>query len=412
MNNKIRLSFIRIPANRLLFAFLALFMAGLSLSGIASQKTLAANLTGKKIQMSNSAASATSVSYNVEFKNITAGNGSLIIEFCSNSPLIGISCTAPSGLNVQTSGALVTGSSGTVTSAGWTYDTTTSPANNVMKLKKNTGSDMAANTTQNFTISGITNYSSTGTFYARIYTYNGTAYGGYTGPLTANLGSVVDSGALALSTVASITISATIQEQLTFCVGTTIASPYTSCPTGGAPSLTLGTGTPKVIGTSGPYTDSSTNVYSYIETNASGGAIINLKAIGSNTACTGLYNPANSNSCDIKGVQDNGGGAANALTSSLSTQYGTFGVLINPVVQSGTNAVGTVALAGTYSNTNYWMGTNVGTSSQAFGDTVLNTSGAAAYQKTSQYTFAAVAGAATPAGVYSNIFGLIATGTY
>jgi len=360
-------------------ALLPIFFSGRASAGAISSKS---------ITMSSSKVSDTGVTYTIAFTPASS-YGAIAIDFCT-TPIAGTTCTVATGLSV-------TGGSGT--SAGWTI----SYANqySITATRASTTSGAFA-----LTVAGVTNPSSNGTFYARILTWNGTATTGwsYSGSPTEG-SSYTDSGAVGLSTTQTITINAIVQEYLAFCVDGTTTSAAGTCTNTSVPTISLGTGSPSVLSTSAV---STASVYSHLDTNAVGGTAIRLK---SNTAgCAGLlYNSV----CNIKGVGDISG-AANPGT--LSTAPGTIptgalGLLVSNLTAYATYSTNSLTAQAPYSTaSNYGMGTGV---SSGNGDLVTQTTTAAPiYGANTQYTFGAVAAASTPAGLYSNTFTLIATGTF
>ena len=388
MNTNIAINF-----RLVVYLFVGLVLALSIFQNLFFRSVSAASLTSKSIQMSTATPSATSVKYKVTFTNPTGSANSLVIDFCSGSPIVGATCTTPTGMGAGSSITYVSGQAG-----GTNWGTPVFSAGQV-KIPNNTGTAMSAGGTQVFEVNGITNPSTTGVFYARIYTFSNNTYGTYSS--AASPGNYLDSGGLALSTNAVITITATVQEVLVFCVDGATTSAAVTCPTPTSPNLTLGSGTPAVIGVSGPFTGS---IFSHLQTNASSGVSINLKTTGANATCAGLYNSANTASCAIPGV----GATANALTTSpTAPSTGSFGVKAVQLTD-GTGATGTLTSTSPYDTANYAMKTAVyGT----YGDT-LASSTSAAYYKNTQYTFAAVSAAGVPAGTYTNTFDLIATGNF
>jgi hypothetical protein len=227
-------------------------------------------VTSRSIELSNSTVSATGVSYLVSFDPVTTGTTiqGVVVDFCSNSPIIGDTCTAPSGFSVGTptiSGFSIPGESG----GTWTA----ASANSGRTLTVTNGSvtGTPSGSAVSFTLSTVTNPSAVNTtFYARILTYATT--GGvttYTGDSTGQTTTgVVDAGGIAMSTAAQVVVTAKVQEQITFCVYT-----LSACGSGGT-SVTLGD-SHGVLSSAGPFVDKHTQYD--ISTNASSGAIIRLK---------------------------------------------------------------------------------------------------------------------------------------
>jgi hypothetical protein len=235
----------------------------------------------RSITLSTSAASATDVEYAVAFTTADGGTAlqGIVLEFCSNSPIIGDSCTAPAGFDINEAGLAL---SDTIAGGAFSIDASTDA--NTLILTRTDATSIAASTALTLTLGGaggtdgVTNPSTTNaTFYARILTYqdddddgdgcsiaddNATCYASAT-PRT-----FIDAGGVALSTAAQIVVTAKVAERLTFCVYTNA-----NCGAGGT-GVTLGD-TNGILDPSGPFVDKTTKFD--ISTNASGNAVVVLK---------------------------------------------------------------------------------------------------------------------------------------
>ncbi|MEO8105498.1 MAG: hypothetical protein ABI602_04145 [Candidatus Saccharibacteria bacterium] len=382
----------------------------------------AAQLAARSITLSDSGVSGgtitsgvgsgLAVSYKVGFTTSVAAQ-SLVIDFCQNDPIISDTCnnTTPQALGMNAAAATLVGISGNITSPGWTV----TASQYQIKLAKGAGS-AASIGAQVFALTGITNPTHLGTFYARIYTYNDTTWGGTTTPYSnaTTLGDYKDYGGVALSTNQIITITARVQETLAFCVSG--ANPTTwntnndcSDPvaTAAAPALILGHGSPTaILDTSA--TDSGT-VYSQISTNATTGAVISMR--NSNTTCGGL-SANGGTTCDIPASATGANTPAAIIPGTAAFgMYCTNGV---PDV----NGIGTVTADLNYNDgtaTHYGMDTetvsDAGSVTGTYGDSVA-ASTAPVYRIDNSYTFAATASLTTPAGIYTANLDLVATGTF
>ncbi len=357
----------------------------LSLVGVFSEAlghASANQITTRSITMSNSSITGTNVEYKAGFVVTTTGNiGGVVIDFCSNDPIIGDTCTAPTGFNTNKATTTVSGQTG----AGLgtlAVDTTNSTANKL--ILTTTAASVSATTAVTISIgdgttNGFTNpTSAAGSFYARIYTYATTAAA--QGHNTNSPSGYVDYGGIALSTAAVINITAKVQETLSFCVY------KTTC--GDDPSFTIGhtVGTATVIDSS--VIDTSDTNFS-IATNANGGAAIRMKG---DTLKSGA------NDIDAAGVSN---------TFVAGTEN--FGVRVSA---TGTNITATSpynGAAGVYSLVVTGGGTNDITST--FGGQVAALS-APVNSSVSTIRFAATASNTTPAGTYTAAEQLIATGTF
>jgi hypothetical protein len=238
-------------------------------------------LQDRFIRMSSSAASATNVTYKVSFEVATTQSiQGIVVDFCASSPIIGDACTGPTGFDTEYGSGL----SFTNVSNANTFSLNAASSANKVVL---TGAGQALNATDvvEFDLVGITNPSTTNqTFYARIITFTtSTGATSYDSSTTGanNPGSeppVVDAGGIALSTANTITITAKVQERLTFCVYT-----LGDCGSGGS-SIVLGD-TNGVLDSSDVFVDKNTQFN--VSTNAASGVVIRVKGptltSGSNT---------------------------------------------------------------------------------------------------------------------------------
>jgi hypothetical protein len=341
-------------------------------------------VTTRSVQLSDGSPSATSVTYQIKFTTASAGVlQSVAIDFCDESPIIGSStCSKPSGMTVGSSSLSTTN---LPTGQGSWSASVINSAHTL--LISNTANTTSVGASANITIStaGFVNPSTANhTFYARILTYT-TNNTGYT---SGSVGTPVDQGGVAMSTSDTIGVSATVQEQLTFCVSAS-SSIGTGCSTNvTTPSVTLGSGTPPILGTS----VSSSNVYFQVTTNAQGTTNVNLKGTSGNLV-------SGTNNIPAKGA------TSGTLTSGTNGQ---FGARIGTITGTGTF---TASSPYDGAASNYAMETGGSGVDSTYGDTVASGTGVLA-DKLAPLEFAAVAGSATPAGVYTAQFSLIATSSY
>lgn len=424
-------------------------------SGSAS----ALQLQSRSIEMSDSAASGgtitsgvgsgANVTYNVTFTtSATESAASMIIDFCQANPIINDTCGSLTGFNASGATLNATATSGTVqtTTDNWAV---TATADQIKLADDNTTGpvvttsphDMQTSTTESFSLSGITNPSAANcsptdgncTFYARIYTYNDNGYGTsgtvYTAPTS--VGSYVDYGGFALSTTNPITIQATVQEQLTFCLSGTTAtswSPAGSTSVDGCtattgityPALTLGHGSPTLILDSTAVDNGY--VWSDLSTNATHGAVINMR--NSNLTCTGAggaggLSADNGSTCAIPPMNNPVSGTPVAITAGTAD----FGMTCMPFTVAGAGTNGTVnCTADYYAATHgpgaatpyYGMDTSNGSDGSVvgpYGSEIATTTGPT-YNAYNEYDFGATASLTTPAGIYAANLSVIATGTF
>ena len=375
-----------------IFAAAALVFAT-ALPGIVA----AAQLTTRSIALSSTSASATGVTYNVEFTPV-ANARAFVIDFCENTPLYGEACTAPAGLDVVG-----------VTSASVGFTNVEALGGSDANTLRVVG-DMTATTPVAVAIAGIDNPTAAGTIYARIVTFSGadaaegeTNAEAYTST-GANTNSV-DIGSVALSITPTVGVSAAVLETMTFCVSR--QAPTQNCTGVTAPTLELGEDVGDGVIALQASTLSTGNLYAQISTNADDGAVVRLKSNAAN--CGGLLRAGAPSACDI----------APALTGgTIAGGDAKFGVLAaaaaDPVDATSPSGTFQVATGATYNNTTYefnYVDSNSGVTS-AYGDPFLDTDGDPVNNRNMLLTFGASISNSTPAGRYSADLSMIATGTF
>jgi hypothetical protein len=198
----------------------AVFMAAIVLISIAERHAGALELTNRFVEIS-SALPSQSAAHNYQFfVPSTTTLGSIVFEYCSNSPLFNLSCIAPAGLDV--SNASLLNQSG---NTGFGVDSADTTANRlvVSRLPLN-----GAAITSSYLFANITNPSSSGTTtFVRISTH---ASNDGSGPVT-------DSGAVAFVTQTVFSIGAAVPPFLQLCVGVTVSL---NCSAASGDSINLG----------------------------------------------------------------------------------------------------------------------------------------------------------------------------
>ncbi|MGB4761898.1 MAG: hypothetical protein WBP12_00910 [Candidatus Saccharimonas sp.] len=351
---------------------------------LVTQVASAAQLTDRSVQLSSSSRLATAVSYQFTFtaEGATTDAG-VLVEFCTNTPLIGEACTAPDGTFSVASGNVTGGTK----EGTWT-------ANKAIIEKSIAAS---ANT---FTITGVANPATAGTVYARVITYASVAALGSN--TTASPGTFIDNGSVGFFITDTIGVTGDVLESLTFCVsGAVIADACVTPPTSTAIVLGEEVGVSTGIFALTPDAISQGSVYTHLTTNASGGAIVRLKT---GNACGGLVR-AGESTCEIAAS-----GADTDWGETNGEGEAKFGVKVNDGVSDLGGATGALVVAGDYNNVGFNMN-NAGVIS-TYGDPILTTSGAPATGQNAQLTFGASIAPNTPAGRYSAALSLIATGTF
>ncbi len=421
---------------RIAYAMMAALFLAVGLPLARPESVSASQLTNRSIQLSDSAnsgtsvssgvGSGTSVSYQVSFTP-TSQASSMVIDFCAEDPIINDTCTTPTGMTAAAS--TVSSVTGTIGGTGWTLTATAGRA----KLADDgvSAHDMQAATAQVFDLNGITNPSTVGTFYARITTYTNTTWGTYSN--ATSTGNFVDYGGIALSTTSVITVTARVQEQLTFCVTKSDPTNWTtthdcSDPVVGSapnlPAVTLGHGSPTAVLDSNAVDHAS--IYSQLSTNATNGAVINLHS--SNTACGGLSADGGA-TCAIPAINSGSGAGASALSAGTAG----FGIFVSNSTPDPAGGTGTITPKAAYHNASHttipsdvWYGMDTTTASGAsgsppatyngnvtttFGSTLASAS-APVYRVENTYDFGATAALTTPAGIYTANLSMIATGSF
>jgi hypothetical protein len=195
------------------------------------------------------------------------------------------SCTAPAGLSFSSAAGGTLG--GTWSQSGTPFTVDGTGANNctasasILCAKRTAAGNESGSSVRTVAFTTITNPNGTScatnncTFFVRITTYSDNTWT-----------TAVDSGSVASSTSQTLTVSATVQENLTFCVGATAIDDATSavplCSSVSGTSLNLGalnSTSVSVSPVSSTYTGDANNGIVEIGTNASTGATIAYHSI-------------------------------------------------------------------------------------------------------------------------------------
>ena len=204
------------PKLTLLLAMLAVvFSISMPPSAYADQ------VTGRRINMSSYDASAVGVTHTFTCNINTASSiGSLVFEYCTNSPLLELSCTLPTGLDV--SGTAVSSQSG---ETGFSVHPDTGLTTNKIILTRAPAVVTPQQVT--YSLNNINNPSISGTYFVRISTY----------ATTDGSGAYTDRGGVAFHTSIDYSVQLYVPPWLEFCVGITITG---NCTTASGNSLDLG----------------------------------------------------------------------------------------------------------------------------------------------------------------------------
>lgn len=331
----------------------------------------------------------------------------VIVDFCggngADSPFIGDSnCTIPTSMTVPNSGS-ATGVSGL--NAG-TWSVANGTAAHILKLTNASATtNVGSNVTVTFTVSGFVNPSSTGIFYARIATFQTVAAANaYT---SSTPGSYTDYGGIALTTTTAVVVTAKVQETLTFCLSKAV--PTAGCAGADNPAVNLG----DRVGTTDNYilTNSNTvytgTVNSQLTTNALNGAVVRLKTTNT-TACAGLSANNGTDTCS----QFPAKGAAAAFNISGSGSAG-FGMCVVPAAGVTVASPFSGANCAAKGDTTEWGLNNTAATTAApnYGDTLYNTA-APTKNANVAINYGVMSVDTTPAGIYTTVQSMIATGTF
>lgn len=382
------------------------------LGNVANALPTGSQVTDRSIQISSSVLGATSTTYNISFKLASAHSSptlkGIIVQICdgSDTPIIGdTNCDKPAGFDWGAATPTVTLTSGI--SGGTWVSGATAADDQTLKLSDATGANLAAGATVNFQVTSVTNPTDThnvtggsnaGTFYARIITYTAIA-GDFTNYTSANPGSTtaLDYGGVALSLANALTVTAKVQESLTFCVYINGAS----CAAGSGTGVILGDSNGVLADPATTYTSTATSTDPKlgISSNAQGGVAVKMK--GQNLCRKTL--PADCEDAD--GLNIIAPQTGTCVADSVSTSVEQFGVKVT-TPGAGVTADADYNCAG---NTQHAFNTTNTTS--LYGDALLATA-APSVEVTSQLQFAAKSASTSEAGIYTTNISFIATGTY
>jgi hypothetical protein len=386
-------------------AFMMLFMLIVPvfiMSGGNVEASGPGQVQSRSIQMSDDTVntSASTASYLVQFNVATTGVvEAIVVDFCNSDPIPGDVCTIPTGFSVGS-----TFTPGTNTASGWAASTANS--NRTFDLSNASGGSIASGATMSFAITGVTNPTVLGTFYARIFTFATTAAA--TTWMAANAGNgssttgFTDYGGIALSTAQPILVTSKIQEQLSFCVYVTTCGTQAVINLGDAHD---------VLSISAPFVDNTTT-YS-LSTNASHGAVIYLEGptltSGSNTipaaGSTAFLYATPSTNIDFFGVCTYNTSGETLTVPTLYQGTSNGGNCNTTVTDTGSTGVLT-SLGSPYAT----FGFNLTNTTSTYGDLLatLVTPGLTV----DQLALAAGVNVTQPSGIYTTTLQLIATGTY
>jgi hypothetical protein len=425
-----RISVVLFTASMTLASVLPAFLGG---------SVTAAQLTERSLTIGSSKASATSVNYAFTFKPATiSGTGSddikgIVVQFCT-SPLVGVACTAPTGLaGAPADAATVTVTSGSGVS--FTVDNASNQADLTI-LTDSTGiAAPAAGTPITFSFTAMTNPSVAGTFFARILTYNSTA--GAAAYTATAPGTHLDDGGVAAAIVSQLTVNARVQEQLQFCVGSLDngGSAPADCATGFT-GTTVDIGVVDSAGAVTPVATSSggnnKNGAAMVRTNAANGVVIDYFAeqatSGTNHLGSLRVTGASCNAGAVGTDQCFNSAGTTSITFTASTEK--FGMTISSIdVTSSATPTSNVVRDAAYDGNGSLSGTctaaDAGTDEPCWAwdesgsfDRIASSAGGGSAEtrvvddEMLLLRFAAVAGVTTPTGQYTVVSTYVATATF
>jgi hypothetical protein len=230
----------------------------------------AAQITDRKFTLSNSNGGASGVGYVFDSSALPTGTAvrSVKAEACTTASG---ACSTPSGFT-GASANLTAQPTGLGATSSWADDS------NAGNLRITHASNVTAPSgAVNIQWDTVTNPTADNTtFYLRVTTYSDAAYS-----------SALDSGTVAVSTGDQITVSATVDETLTFCAGTSGIT-NSSCAGATGSTVSLGSITPSTTGSGTSQIGISTNATSGYSITVSGSTLTSggntISALASQTA--------------------------------------------------------------------------------------------------------------------------------
>jgi hypothetical protein len=388
---------------------------------------MSANQTSEGSGRDGGDAAGQDVTYRVGFDVPTAHTNleGVVVEFCSNSPIIGDACTAPTGFNLNTGSLAVTD----VTNFGGTWAIDGASDANTLILTNATGVALSSLDSVAFDLGtsaaadGITNPTVNGTFYARIVTYDDTAdAAGYTSVNPNAVGARIDDGGVALAVANELTVTARVQEVLEFCVGTTDANVSSNCTDISGTDINLG-----VVDSSAVNNNTSTPAFALVRTNAFYGASVFYKAEQETTSgklkiagATCTDNTTELDRCFNSAI---GSGTTSApVSQAIAAGDEAFGMTLTDIDTSNggatTNLNRDAAYDGNGSTGGSCTAANAGSNEPCWAwadggvfDTIASSGSVVDYEM-AEIAFAVTAGPTTPTGLYTVTANFVATSTF
>jgi hypothetical protein len=335
------------------------------------------NAYSRSISITNTTPSATAVTYHISFKaDASYSLKTFVLDFCSDSPRVGQTCTAPAGFTVGGSPTATTPTVNGSPAAG-TWTPSSQNSGRTFVYSDSTSAAVVPGNVVAFDITSVTNPSGISTFYGRILTYI-IASPTYSATST---DAFIETGSVALATTSNIGFVFQVPESLYFCVY------KTAC--GDSPALVIGHGANAIIDSSQIDTAIAKFV---IATNAQGGANVFIHGDTLKASSTSI-------------APINGG---NGIQATMVAGTEAFGFKISPTT-------GPIYAATCYADgggNGYCFDNNmIPPSSTAVPITQQSTPGPI-NNNVLTMTFAATASSTTRAGAYSTVIDLVATATF
>lgn len=341
-------------------------------------------VTERSIALSSSSKAATGVTYTVDFTATAAGAaGAFVIDFCNDSPILGQTCTAPTGFDASAAASATSGFTDVAGSTSKVVVTGTINNNDQVSVE----------------LTGIDNPTTTDPLYARIVTFDTQAHANAYTSTTPGTG-VVDNGGVAIGITDTVGVSGAVLESMTFCAAKITITADCANASANSPVLKLGETVGTTVALDALHV-STGDIYTQISTNAAGGAVVSLK---SGVACGGLKR-VEATDCDI----------VPAVTGGISAGDAKFGLKAAAAADTGSNPNGTFQAINGYNSSTFqlnWVSGNATGVASPYGDQILNTNSLPANNKNVKLTFGASINNSTPAGLYSADLSMIATGKF
>jgi hypothetical protein len=366
---------------------------------------LSANQTSEGSGRDGGDAFGDDVTYSVSFDlgSAHANLEGVVIDFCSDSPIVGDVCTAPTGFDTNFATLALANLVGGTTLS---IDVANSDVNTVI-LTDATGDNLAGAATVSFDLGstgaadGITNPTTAGTFYARILTYTDSTVAEVYDSVTP--GAYTDDGGIAMAVANELTITARVQEVLQFCVGTTDAATNDDCTDISGTAINLG-----VVDSSSAQISALDEGLAMIRTNAFNGAVIYYKAEQNNAS--GALKVAGA-ACSPPSTTDQCFNSSGATQTAMVVGTEAFGMTATAVNTTNSSApTANLTRNGEYDGDGTigvgfaWLDTGafatLASSSTVIDDEML------------ELAFAATASPTTPTGLYTVTANFVATATF